>query len=179
MSLDILVIANAAALPSARVWAEAVRREGFNIELDQGFDTQESSGFRPCPGSDRGFEYSIGPLSDSDIADFDFSPRQKNQAKTFDSIVGLHYKTEADFEVVRGASAVLAKLTGGMVVEAESGSVMTSMQALAWARGEFEPEPSGSSHPIPQKHGWSIITIAKLVLVILIAGYGLFRWTKG
>jgi hypothetical protein len=179
MSLDIFVIATTAALPSAGEWAEAIKREGLNIDLDQSFDTQESSGFRPCPGSDRGFEYSVGPLSDADIKDFDFSPEQKERVKTLDLIVGFHYKTDADFEVVRGASAVLAKLTQGMVVETESGAVMTPMQALAWARGEFEPESSSPNYSLPQEHDWSLITIAKFVVLILIVGYWLFRWATG
>lgn len=173
MSLDIFVLAKASSFPSAQKWADAIRREGFDIKLDRGFDTRVSSGFRPCPTSDRGFEYSFGPLSGSDIEAFDIS---SEVVKTFDSIAGLHYKTEADLEISRAASAVLAKLSDGLVIEGESGAVMNPDQALGWARGEFEPASTSAKVP---RQGLSHVTIAKLSLSVLFVCYLLFKWIKG
>lgn len=179
MSLDLFVISKKDAVPSSTEWADAVRREGFDVDLDQSFDTRESSGFRPCPTSDRGFEYTFGSLSASDLENFDISPQQQAQVKAFDSVAGLHYKTDADFEVARAVAAVLAKLTGGMVVEPESGAVMSASQALAWARGELEPQSSLPGYSKVQKQHLSRVTIAKLVLAVLFVSYLLIRWLKG
>ena len=179
MSLDLFITGNAKTFPSAREWAAAIKREGFNVELDQTFDTRQSSGFRPCPNSDCGFEYSFGPLSVDDLEGFDVEPNLISEILKHDSIAGLHYKTDCDFEVVKVASAVLANMTGGFVLETESGAMMTSSQALAWARNEFEPQVTVRTSTVARKQRISHITIVKLALAIALVGYWLWRWLRG
>jgi hypothetical protein len=118
----------------------------------------------------------------SDLQNLNLSLQEEKQISGFDSIVGLHYRTESDIEVVNAASSVLAKITGGVVIEAESGVIMNSADALAWARGEYEPiistTPSPASTQI-QHRRLSSLTIAKLVSLVLIAAYWIYLWAKG
>jgi hypothetical protein len=179
VSLDLFVTGNAKTFPSAREWAAAVKREGFDVAIDQTFDTRQSSGFRPCPNSACGFEYTFGRLSPDDLEDFEIAPRQKSEILKYDSIVGLHYKTDADLAVVKAAAAVLAKMTGGFVLEPESGAVLNSSQALAWARNELEPQATTCAKTATPKQKLSPSTMAKLALAVAIAGYWLLRWVQG
>lgn len=176
MSLDLFITGNAETFPSARDWAAAIKLEGFNVELHQTFDTRQSSGFLPCPNAECGFEYSFGPLSEDDLEGFEIEPNLKSEILKHDSIAGLHYTTDCDFEIVKVASAVLANMIGGFVLEAESGAIMTSSQALAWARYEFEPQVTIRASTAARKQQLSPITMAKLALVIAIVGYWLWRW---
>lgn len=179
MSLDLFITGNANTFPSAREWAAAIKRAGFDVELDQTFDTRQSSGFRPCPNSECGFEYTFGPLSTEDLEGFEIEPDLKSEVLKHDSIAGLHYKTDCDFKVVKAASAVLANMTDGFVLEAESGAMMTSTQALAWARDEFEPHVTLQAGAVARKQQLSPITIVKIALAVALAGYWLWRWLKG
>ncbi|WP_029134439.1 hypothetical protein [Sedimenticola selenatireducens] len=176
MSLDVLVVAKANAIPSAEQWAAAISDEGFSVVFPSDFDTRASSGFLPSNVAGQGFEYSFGGLLREDIDSFDIAPQHAENIRASDSLVGLHYKDEPSFELIKAASAVLAKLTGGIVIEAESGASMNAKEALAWARGELEPVPLCSSHRAIHKPGISGVTWVKIALVISIACVWIFRW---
>ena len=179
MSLGLFVTGNARTFPSAPEWAAAVKREGFDVDIDETFDSRQSSGFRPCPDSDCGFEYTFGTLSGEDLEEFDIEPRLITDILKHDSIAGFHYKTDCDLVVVKAASAVLAKMTGGFVLESESGAVLNSSQALAWARGQLELQATTRAEAVARRQKLSPITTVKLALAIALAGYWLLRWVKG
>jgi len=178
VSLDLYVVLDSNDVPAAKDWADAIREAGFDVALDRSFETTTSSGFCPCPDSERGFEYSYGELSPSAMQSLNLSPKQQKQLGKFDAIVGFHYKTGADLEVVKAASAVLARITGGLIIETESGDILDSAKALAWARGAYAPEPSPPARPRPTKKGISAVDVFRYGVALCAVAYLLFFWFR-
>lgn len=175
MSLDLFVAANAKKIPHSQQLATAIREAGFTTVIDPNFDTSKSCGYVPCPDATAGFEYTVGPLTADELTHIGISPEHHDQFIAYDSILGFHFKTEGDFEVVQAVSSVLARITGGRIIDGESGAIVPPEQAFAWARGEFEPVI-----PIEQRNiqtgtrAVKRISLLRIVLFVIAAFVGVW-----
>lgn len=175
MSLDLFVAVNAKQIPSSQTLATAVREEGFTVNVAPNFDTSKSCGFVPCPDSTSGFEYTVGPLTAAELTNIGISPEHQQQLAAYDSLIGFHFKTEGDLEVVQTVSSVFARITGGRIIDAESGAIVLPEQALAWARGEFEPElPIEQRNIQTRTRAGTRIPLLRIVLFIIAAFVGVW-----
>lgn len=175
MSLDLYVVLNRKDLPPAEKWASTVRSHGFSVDLDTALNPATSAGYWPCPDSTSGFEYSVGPLDQTELKSLGVSSKNRERIRVYDSIAVLSYRTETDLSVAQSASAILAKICSGLLIEGESGAVMTPDQAIAWAKGDYEPpleEGPPAFLPKPRTPG---ITWAKLGLLVLLASFWLYK----
>ena len=59
MSVDIIVFVESSKMVSPIKWQEAIKSNGFDMELDTDFDVASHTGFLPCKykGQQAGFEY--------------------------------------------------------------------------------------------------------------------------
>lgn len=176
MSLNLYVVLNRKDIPSAEQWAATLLRLSFPIELDTSLNPATSTGYWPCPDSTKGFEFSVGPLDQEEPANLGVSPKNWEHIRPYDSVAVLSYENEGDLAVVKAASATLAKIGNGLLIEGESGALMTPDQAIAWARGQYEPPPENRPPLVLPKQRTSRITWAKLGLLAFIVGYWLYRW---
>lgn len=179
MSLDLYVVLNRKDLPSAETWASTLRSEGFSVNLDTSPSPATSAGYWPCPGSASGFEYSLGPLDQAEIKNLGVSSRRRQRLRHYDSIAVLSCRTETDLAVAQSAAAVLASISDGLLIEGESAAVMTPDQALAWARGSYEPPLEKGRPAFLPKPRTSGATWARLGLLALLVSYWLYRWATG
>lgn len=176
MSLDFYVALNRKDIPSTDQWASALRDHGFTVLLDLSLDPSTSSGFWSCPDSNQGFEYSVAPLTREELSNLGLSSTNEERLRHFDSLAVLRYKTEADLAVAKPASAVLSNICGGVLIDGESGAFIPSDQALAWARGGYEPASETITQPLLAKRRISSVTWGKFALVVCITGYWICRW---
>lgn len=175
MSLDLFVAANAKQIPSSQTLATAVREDGFTVAVAPNFDPSKSCGFVPCPDSTSGFEYTVGPLTAAELTNIGISPEHHQQFVAYDSLVGFHFKTEGDLEVVQAVSSVLARITGGQIIDGESGAIVLPERALAWARGEFEPVlPIGQRNIPTRTRAGKRIPLLRIILLVIAAFVGVW-----
>lgn len=179
MSLDLYVALNRNDLPSAEKWASAVRSHGLSVDLDTALNPATAVGYWPCPDSRSGFEYSVSSLDQTELKNLGVSSKNRERIRLYDSMAVLSYRTEADLSVAQSAAAVLAKICSGLLVEGESAAVMTPDQAIAWAKGDYEPPLENGPPSFLPKPRTSGITWAKLGLLVLLASYWLYKWATG
>ena len=108
-------------LPAPLEWQEAIRANGFDVELDCDFDPVIFSGFLPArhKGRDAGFEYYYDA---------------EGSEEAFVSLVWAGRAREGASAVV--AAACLCQLTGGELEDTEAGEKVSASDAVAWARRE-------------------------------------------
>lgn len=118
-------------MPTPAAWAQAIRAQGFAMDLDPDFDPTTFSGFLPCThaGQPAGFEYYVEsrPELDDDLR------RAAGPTRTLE----VSFVTHSDMrELVSAmiASGTLAVLTDGVVWSDESGAALAGPAALALAR---------------------------------------------
>ena len=130
MSLEVYVFLDHEMLPTANQWASAVGEEGFDLDLDHKFDTKAHTGFLPCPDSNSGFEYYFEPLSEGMIDELNPPPEERSRLESKNSIVSFVYKTEEDLMAVFAASYTLAKISNGILLDAEAGAIVETKNTL-------------------------------------------------
>lgn len=173
MSLDLFVAANSKQIPSSQTLAAAVREAGFTVSVTPNFNTSKSCGFVPCSDSTSGFEYTVGPLTAVELTNIGISPEYHQQLVAYDSLVGFHFKTEGDLEVVQAVSSVLARITGGRIIDGESGAIVLPERALAWARGEFEPVfPTRQHNTVARTRPRKGTPLVRIILLVIAAFVG-------
>lgn len=119
MSMEVDVRFPLICLPTPSTWQDAIRANGFSLEVDQGFDPATPSGFLPARymGKDTGFEY----YCERDGNDF--------------TRVSLRWSgdpREAVSAII--AAACLCQLTGGELFDPQSGDTISAAETIAWAR---------------------------------------------
>ncbi len=179
MSVDFYVATNRRDLPSAAAWASTLRELGFGVALDTTLDPAHAEGYWPCPDARQGFEYAVGPMGREDLTQLGLSPPQARQVATFDTLVTLSLRREADMAAAQGAAAVLARLSKGLLLEGESGALMTADQAVAWAQGRYNPPTSASARLVLARPRTSTMTWVRLGVLALILCFWLVRWMTG
>jgi hypothetical protein len=128
MSVELVVYLRRAAMPTPARWQQAVRDAGYSVELETDFDVDTSTGYRPCKfrGEDAGFEY------------YSFTMNQEDRAKAGappDADFAVTLVTHSDlreFATSSVAGGVLCLVSGGLLVETESGESFSSGRVLEW-----------------------------------------------
>ena len=170
MSIDIYIALARDRLPTAEAWSTRIATEGFDVEMDRGFDPRLFSGYLPCPDENQGFEYSIEEIS-SELPALNLSPGQAHLLSGRDTLVGLSVGNESDLRAAQAASASLALIADGVVIDGESGVVMTASEARVWAlAGHIPAQPSSPAVASWPKSEWTVLRLVQAtVLVIALA----------
>ena len=119
MSVLVEVFFPTAKMPRLEAWQNFMQANGFEVKFDRDFDSLSSSGFLPARYQDRpaGFEYYHEIQTDG-------------QTK-----ISLVFGGNVD-EAISAAIAAgcLANLTGGDLVDTDSGETFQASESIAWAR---------------------------------------------
>ena len=117
MSEQVPVFIKKEKMPTAKEWADAIRAEGFGLELDTSWEEEDSDGvygYRPCSYYDVkevGFELDIISRED-EPEDFEEFEEIDSNVKNFDLCVSFGIYEEVDAIASGVAGAVLVKLAG-------------------------------------------------------------------
>jgi hypothetical protein len=130
MSVDIFVFMREQDLPSTRRWQAALDRLEVGIHLDATPEPTTHSGYWPVTASAQasGFEYLAGPIADA------FGSQPPVEVQDRDFVVDLI--THSDMQELRCAmfaACALAPECNGVIVDGESGTVMTTAEMRAQA----------------------------------------------
>lgn len=146
MSVDLIVYPRRSAMPTPTAWQRAISDAGFPVELDTDIDPDTFCGFLPCKlcGSPSGFEYFAGPMSPSEAADVDAPP-----GSDF-SVTLVTYSDLKEIACSAVAAGTLARASGGLLVDPQSGESFSADDAMAWAEEQFAEAERGA---IPRSFG--------------------------
>ena len=117
MSEQVPVFIKKENMPTAKEWAEAIKSEGFGLELDISWDGREedgSYGYRPCryyDVKDVGFELDL-IMRDENFDYFQEYEELDKNIKKFDLAVCFGVYTEEDAMASAVAGTVLMKIAG-------------------------------------------------------------------
>ncbi len=136
MSISTTVFLERARLPKPLVWADHIRAAGFPMDLDAAFDVETFSGFLPASygGKSAGFEYFFSPVVELDLDD-------TVAAQLGLRDVSISFVTHSDMRELASAAvaaAVLCAHADGILLDEESGELITANDALASARELLE-----------------------------------------
>ncbi len=132
MSVSIVVFLHSAKLPTPSDWAEAIRTQGFDMQLDSDFDPRTKSGFLPCQYASTvaGFEYYFGEAADTEPGD-----AAMQRIGDRDAAVSLVTHSEMRGLVTSViAASVLCSLSDGLLWDTEADELVPASGALGWAR---------------------------------------------
>jgi hypothetical protein len=130
MSYDLNVYLARADMPSPGDWRAAIIQAGFPVELKAEFDVETFTGFLPAPvhGKLSGFEYYASSLGSEEAQELGLGS-SINFCIQF--TVGSR---PLELVSALAASGTLANLSGGSLVDSQSGESYSSTEALAWAK---------------------------------------------
>jgi hypothetical protein len=125
VSVDIFVFMREQDLPSTSRWQAALDGLDVGLQLDATPDPATHSGYWPVKTSAQvsGFEYFAGPLADA------FGAQPPVEVEDRDFVVDL--VTHSDMQELRSAmyaACALALECNGVIVDGESGTVMTTAE---------------------------------------------------
>jgi hypothetical protein len=129
MSVDLTVYLRRSAMPTPSAWQDAITASGLPVELDTDFDPDTFSGFLPCMirGAASGFEYFADELSADDAAELE-APKGSDFSVTL-----VTHSDLKEFACSAVAAGVLAKVSGGLLFDPQSGDSIPADEALAWS----------------------------------------------
>lgn len=132
MSLMMQVFLSRERMVTPVQWADAIRAQGFDMQLDTDFDIRTFTGFLPCryKGKDAGFEYFFEPVSASEL-----DARTREVVGDRDTLVS--FTTHSGFRDLMTsviASGVLCSITGGVLLDSEADEFTMADAAVAWAK---------------------------------------------
>jgi hypothetical protein len=132
MSVVMSLFLNRSRMPTPKDWAEAIRSNGFEMEMDSDFDAGSFTGFLPCKygGQDAGFEYLRESVNRSELPDH-------ASAQVGERDIVLSFVTHSDLRELASsliASAVLCAISDGVLWDTESDEFIPASHALEWAR---------------------------------------------
>lgn len=133
MSVDLIVYLKHSAMPTPTGWQKAIHDAGFPIEIDTDIDSDTFSGFLPCKyrGALSGFEYYANRMSEAESAEVGAPP-----GANF-SITLVTHSDLREFSCSAVAAAMLAKCSGGLLFDPQSGESITSEDAVNWAKEQL------------------------------------------
>jgi hypothetical protein len=120
-------------MPSPELWAKAIRDAGFPVDLDSDFNPDTDIGFQPCRlrGVLSGFEYYSSRISKQDQQDLGVPP-------DYDFSVNLVTHSDLrEFATSLIAASVLCQVSGGLLVDPQTGEQHALSGVLAWAREQL------------------------------------------
>lgn len=128
MSVDLIVYLRRSSMPTPARWQQAVHDAGFPVELDTDFDAETFSGFIPCKfrGADAGFEYFSAVVSEQERAESGAPP-----GADFAVTLATHSDLR-EFASSLVAAGALCHVSGGLLVDPQSGESCSPEQVLAW-----------------------------------------------
>ena len=126
-----------ASLPSTREWQDEIERLGLDLRLDGSRELTSASGYWPArsAGMDSGFESYSG--SPADILDADLAAEH-----AIPNATAVAFVTHSDLIELRCAlfaSAALASMTSGTLIDGESGDVVNPDELIEQARAIGAP----------------------------------------
>ena len=129
MSVDLTVYLRRSAMPTPSAWQDAIAASGLPVEIDTDFDPDTFSGFLPCTirGAASGFEYFADELSADDAAELD-APKGSDFSVTL-----VTHSDLKEFVCSAVVAGVLAKVSGGLLFDPQSGDSIPADEALAWS----------------------------------------------
>ena len=132
MSVENIVICSRARMPSPAHWQQAIAAAGFALRIDRAFDPLAFSGRLHCreAGQSCGFEYFCDNLDQEWLQDL-----RIELPAGYDCVVCLATRASYDDAAASCiAAAVLASITGGVLLEGGEPPLIPSDKALAWAQ---------------------------------------------
>ncbi len=140
MSVDLIVYLRRSAMPTPASWQQAISDSGFPVELDTDFDPDTFSGFLPSKlrGAVSGFEYFAARLSAVEAA------KAGAPAGADFSVTLVTHSDIRELACSAAAASALARVSGGLLVDPQSGDSVAAADAVNWATDLFaEADPSG------------------------------------
>ena len=139
MSIELVVYLRRSLMPSLDVWQRAVRENGFPVEVDHDFDPDTFIAFLPCKlrGSASGFEYFVDQISETDRVEVGAPPG------TDFSVTFVTHADLGEFACSVAAAGSLARASGGVLVDAQSGETLEAAAVVAWALEQFADAERG------------------------------------
>ena len=125
-------------MPSPQQWLEAIKSQGFEMDMDTDFDVVEHEGFLPCKykGQDAGFEYYAEDVDIKELLeDGLLSDDEARQLGTRVFLVSLI--THSDFREYMTsmiASGVLCSISDGMFAEGGEPPFITAAESIKWVK---------------------------------------------
>lgn len=134
MSVDLIVYLRRASMPTPAAWKKAIQDARFPVVLDDDFDPDSFSGFLPCKhrGAVSGFEYFAGALSEADRA-----AAGAPVGSDF-SVTLVTHSDLREFACSVAAASTLARASGGLLFDPQSGESFPPANVAAWATEQFE-----------------------------------------
>lgn len=134
MSYDLNVYLSRHNMPTPAAWRAAIIAAGFAVELDSAFDVEMFSGFLPSPvrGEMSGFEYYASPTTVDETQELGLE-----QNINF-SVLFVIGSRPLELVSALSAASVLASVSGGTLVDPQSGETFSSSGAIAWARTQID-----------------------------------------
>ena len=120
-------------------WHEAIKSNGFDMELDTDFDVVSHTGFLPCTykGQLAGFEYYYS----DENSDEDFEEEEIYDTKEVDFVgdrnVSITLSTGSRIlELMTSviAAGVLCSITDGVLYDTYAGTYFTAKESIIWAK---------------------------------------------
>jgi len=125
MSDSIFVMLKKENMPSAKIWAEQLKKDGFYAFIDTTWEDEKDLegvyGFRPCKYynlEDIGYELDILSRNDN-LEDFEEWDDEFPQVKELDLAVVFGVRNEHDRYIATIAAAVLAKMSNGIYFDVD------------------------------------------------------------
>jgi hypothetical protein len=139
VSVDLIVYLRRSAMPTPAAWQQAIRDAGFPVELDTDIDPDTFSGFLPCKlrGALSGFEYFATRLSEAEAAGAG-APAGADFCVTL-----VTHSDLREFACSAAAAGALARASGGLLVDPQSGESVAAADAARWATEVFGEAEQG------------------------------------
>lgn len=119
-------------------WQNAIKNEGFDLELSKDLNMNGSDGFLPgkYKGQKAGFEYYISKkFKIEECFSENLHQKIRDNLEDRDTFVELVFYSELiDVAATAIAGAVLCKLTDGIIYDDGEDQIVTAAQAIEWAK---------------------------------------------
>ena len=121
-------------------WQEAIKSNGFDMELDTDFDVASHTGFLPCKykGQQAGFEYYYSDENSNDDFEDDEETDDTEEADFVgnrDVSITLSTSSrilELTTSVI--AAGILCSITDGVLYDTYAGTYFTAEESISWAK---------------------------------------------
>src|SRR5215204_7763181 len=137
MSVEIMVFIESSKMVSPIEWQEAIKENGFDMQIDANFDVVSKTGFLPCTykGQLAGFEYYYSDENSDD----DFEETDDTEETDFvgDRDVSITLRTSSRIlELMTSviAAGVLCSITDGVLYDTYAGTYFTAKESINWAK---------------------------------------------